>query len=162
MEINNRLTFDEYGCLLALVGKCRSEDVFTRIGGAAFDHNNRVLGVAYNGLKPGAVMPEWMKLEENRQKKSDLFIHCESNLCALLTVNQCKTMYLTQSPCIKCCQNICALNIQRVVYLKEYVKCDQFKDFLSFHKIEYEELNKDSKLRVLNYIIDVNNFKELL
>src|ERR1041384_4086615 len=140
-----RLSFDEYGCLLALIGKCRSEDVFTRIGGAAFSNENRVLGVAYNGLKPGQIMPDWMRLEENRPKKSDLFIHCESNLCAFLTKGQCKTIFLTQSPCIKCCQNICALDIKRVVYLKEYKKCDKYKDFLDFHNIKYERLNKKSR-----------------
>lgn len=157
-----RLSFDEYGCLLALVGKCRSEDFFTRIGGAAFNANHRVLGVAYNGLKPGQVMPEWMKLEENRDKKSDLFIHCESNLCALLTKGQCKTIYLTQSPCIKCCQNIAALDIQRVVYLKEYKRCNKFKDFLTFHHVDYQELINESKQKILEYLKDLKNFEELL
>lgn len=158
---NKRLTFDEYGCLLALVGKSRSEDYFTRIGGAAFDSSNRVLGVAYNGLKPGQKMPNWMKLEENRPLKSDLFIHCESNLCSLLTVNQCKTIYLTQSPCIKCCQNIAALNIQRVVYLKEYAKCDKYKQFLTFHNIKFERLSADSRCNIIKYIQNLGNFEEL-
>ncbi len=158
----NRLSFDEYGCFLALCAKSRSIDPFTRIGGCAFDHNNQVRGVAYNGLKSGVNLPEWMNLEENREKKSDLFIHCESNLCALLTKNECKTLYLTQSPCIKCCQNICALNIFRIVYLKEYEKCDKYKDFLTFHNIEYKELPKESKDKILTYIKNVDNFKELL
>jgi len=158
---NKRLSFDEYGCLLALAGKSRSEDVFTRIGGAAFDPNNRVLGVAYNGLKPGQIMPDWMKLEENRPRKSDLFIHCESNLCAFLRVNECKTIYLTQSPCIKCCQQIAALNIERVVYLKEYKKCDKYKEFLTFHNIEFKELDTQSKGNILAYLQDSSNYEEL-
>lgn len=160
--MTRRLSFDEYGCFLALVGKSRSEDFFTRIGGAAFNNENRVLGVSYNGLKSGSKMPDWMKLEENREKKSDLFIHCESNLCALLIKGQCKTIYLTQSPCIKCCQNICALDIQRVIYLKEYKKCDKFKEFLSFHEIEYKELPQENKNNILAYIKEINNFDELL
>ena len=160
--MENRLTFDEYGCLLALCAKSRSIDPHTRIGGSAFDLHNQVRAVAYNGLKSGVELPDWMKLEENREKKADLFIHCESNLCALITKNECKTLYLTHSPCIKCCQNICALNIERVVYLKEYKNCGKFKEFLDFHGIKYEELNKDSKNRIFDYIGDYKNFEELL
>lgn len=156
-----RLSFDEYGILLALCAKSRSEDFFTRIGGAAFSHENRVLGVSYNGLKPGQVVPDWMKLEENRDKKSDFYIHCESNLCAFLTKDSCKTLFLTQSPCIKCCQNIAALNVQRVVYLKEYKKCNKYKEFLTFHGIEWGELSRESKDIVLNYIKNLKNFEEL-
>lgn len=156
-----RLTFDEYGCLLALCAKSRSIDPHSRIGGCAFNHNNEVLGVAYNGLRSGVELEDWMRLEENREKKSDLFIHCESNLCALLTKNNCKTLYLTQSPCIKCCQNICALNIQRVVYLKEYAKCNKYRDFLNFHKIKYEQLSNIGKKNIINYISEIKNFEEL-
>jgi len=157
----NRLSWDEYGCFLALVGKSRSIDPHTRIGGSAFSSENRVLGVSYNGLKSGMELPDWMTLEENRAKKGDLMLHCESNLCSLLTRNQCTTIYLTQSPCIKCCQNIAALNIQRVVYLKEYKNCGKFKEFLEFHRIQFEQLNSDSKKNILNYIKDTSNFDEL-
>jgi deoxycytidylate deaminase len=157
----DRLTFDEYGCLLALMAKSRSEDEFTKIGGVALDKNGRVLGVSYNGLKSGQIMPDWMKLEENRERKSDLFIHCESNLCALLRKGECHTLCLTQSPCIKCCQQICALDIQKVVYLTEYKKCGKFKDFLNFHNIDYYELSRLSKDKILNYIRNQNSFPEL-
>lgn len=160
--MSERLSWNEYGCLLALMAKSRSPDIFTKIGGVALDINGRVLGASYNGLKSGVEMPEWMKLEENREIKSDLFIHCESNLCAQLLKGQCYTLCLTQSPCIKCCQQVCALDIKRVVYLQEYKKCNKFKDFLSFHQIEYQELTKESKLKILNYIKNMTNFKELL
>lgn len=157
-----RLSWDEYGCLLALMAKSRSEDVHTRIGGIALNEKGRVLGASYNGLKPGQSMPDWMKLEENRDKKGDFFIHCESNLCAQLVKDQCYTLCLSQSPCIKCCQNVAALNVKRVVYLKEYKKCNKFKEFFDFHGIQYQELSKESKARILNYIKDLNNFEELL
>lgn len=161
-EKPERLTFDEYGCFLALVAKSRSEDWHTKIGGIAMDVHGRVLGASYNGLKSGQVMPDWMKLEENRDKKGDFFIHCESNLCAQLTKGKCHTLYLTQSPCIKCCQNIAALDIFRVVYLKEYKRCNKYKEFLDFHGVKFEELSKNSKNKILNYIQDLNNFDELI
>lgn len=157
-----RLTFEEYGCLLALMAKSRSEDPFTKIGGVALDKNGRVLGASYNGLKSGFQMPDWMKLEENRVKKSDFFIHCESNLCAQLTKGQCHTLCLSQSPCLKCCQQICALDVKNVIYIKEYAKCDKFKEFFDFHGIEYKELSKKNKENILKYLKDLKNFQELL
>lgn len=157
----DRLSFDEYGCLLALMAKSRSVDKFTRVAAIALDKNGRVLGAAYNGLKPGMKMPEWMTLEENRPRKSMLFLHAESNLCALLKKDECHTICLTISPCIACCQNIAALNIQKVVYIKEYEKCDKFKDFLAFHDIEYRQLSLVEKKRIQEYIITTSNFEEL-
>jgi deoxycytidylate deaminase len=150
---NERLTFDEYGCLLALMAKSRSEDPFTKVGGVALDINGRVLGASYNGLKSGQKMPEWMNRDENRERKSDLFIHCESNLCAQLRKGECYTICLTLSPCIKCCQSISVLDIRRVVYLQEYSKCVKFKDFLSFHDIEFLKLSKKGKNKISNYLL---------
>lgn len=156
----NRLTFDEYGCLLALCAKSRSEDPHTKVGGAAFDKDHRVLGVAYNGLTAGREVPAWMLLEENREEKGDYFLHAESNLCAQLTRGQCYTIFLTISPCKGCCQNIVALGIKRVVYLKEYHRCQKFKDILSFHCVDFMELPKESKNRIKEYLSN-GNLEEL-
>lgn len=147
-----RLTFDEYGCLLALVAKSRSEDPFTQVGVCALDEEGRVLGTGYNGLLPGRVLESWMFLEENRERKSDLFIHAESNLFSRLKRNECYSLYLTLTPCIKCCQNIAALNIKRVVYLAEYEKCNKYKDFLSFYDIDFFELNPISKIKIKSFL----------
>lgn len=156
-----RLSWEEYGCLLALMAKSRAEDPFSKIGGVALNQAGRVLGASYNGLKTGEEFPEWMTKEENRVKKSSLVIHCEANLCAQLTKDQCYLLCLTQSPCIMCCQNIAALNVKRVVYLKEYERCNKFKEFFDFHKIEYMELDATGKLKIKNYLLDQVNFKEL-
>ena len=152
MDKMNRLSKDEYGCLLALVAKSRSEDIFTQVGACATDINGRVLGTGYNGLLPGAEIPDWMLLEENRDLKSDLFIHAESNLCSRLTRGDCHTLYLTMSPCIKCCQNIAALGFKRVVYLKEYDKCSKFKKFLDFHGISFYQLEEKNKNNIFEFL----------
>jgi deoxycytidylate deaminase len=149
-----RLTFDEYGCLLAIMAKSRSEDPFTKVGGVALNKEGRILGVSYNGLYSGMELPEWMTLEQNRELKSDIFIHCESNLCAQIKKDQCHTICLTISPCIKCCQNIAALNIKRVVYISEYSKCNKFKKFFDFYGIQHLELANDQKLKIKKYISD--------
>jgi deoxycytidylate deaminase len=161
MDLRRRLTWDEYGCLLALIGKSRSEDPFTKVGGVALNKDGRVLGVSYNGLKSKVEIPDWMYSVENRERKSDFFIHSEANLCALLKKGECHTLCLTQSPCIKCCQNIAALDIKRIVYVKEYNNCNKFRDFLNFYTIEYQELTNDSKRNILNYLKNLNNFCEL-
>lgn len=156
-----RMSFDEYGCFLAMAAKTRSEDPHTKVGAVAFSSDYRILGSAYNGLKPKAKIPEWMKDNEKRDKKGNLFIHAESNLCALLKKGECHTICITQSPCIKCCQTIAATGISKVVYLKEY-RCQEFKEFFDFHQIEYIELPPSSKQKILDYIKNLNNFSELI
>jgi len=150
----DRLSFDEYGCLLALMAKSRSEDPFTKVGGVALTKTGRVIGVSYNGLHSGMELPKWMTLEKNRELKSDTFIHCESNLCAQILKDQCHTICLTISPCIKCCQNIAALNIKRVVYISEYSKCNKFKSFFDFYGIKYIELSKKQKIKIKKHALE--------
>lgn len=146
-----RLSKLEYGCYLALVAKSRSEDPHTQVGAVAFSKDFRVLGTAYNGLRAGKEVPNWMYDDSNRLEKADLMIHAESNLCSLLTKDICHTICLTHSPCIKCCQNIAALNIKQVVYLKEY-KDSKFKDFFEFHGISYLELPQEGKVNIRRVI----------
>lgn len=156
-----RLSWEEYGCLLALMGKSRSEDSHTRVSAVALNKNGRVLGVSYNGLTPGKHFPEWMRKEENRAKKGEIMIHAEANLCAMLKHGECHTVCLTISPCIGCCQNLVSLDVKRVIYLKEYHRCDKFKEFFRFHGVEYFELSKTSKKRIADYIKNNLNFTEL-
>ncbi len=158
----DRLNIEEYGCLLTLIGKSRSEDYFTHCSAVAISKEKRILGISYNGLTHGMEVPEWMKLEENREKKSDYYIHAESNLFSLLEKDKCELICLNISPCIRCCNTIAAHSVKRVVYLKEYPKCDKFKGFFDFHKIEYKELERESKNKIHSYLTNFDNFKELL
>ena len=158
---NMRLTPDEYGCMLTLAGKSRAEDCFTHCGAVALDKNKRVLGVAYNGLKAGMTIPEWMKLPENRILKNDFMLHAENNLFAMVKKDECDVLYLNISPCHSCCKIIAAHNVRRIVYMKEYHRCNKFKEFLSFYGIEYHELPITSKQNILNYLSNKNNFPEL-
>lgn len=156
-----RLSIDEYGCALSLIGKSRSEDYFTHCAAVGVTVDKRVIGISYNGLKSGATVPEWMRLEENRSEKSLYYIHAESNLFSLATKGECHTVYLNISPCIACCNNIVANGVKRVVYLKEYHACEKFKKFFDFHGIEYRELSLEEKQNIKNYLADLANFKEL-
>jgi len=146
----DRLTKDEYGCLLALSASSRSEDYFTQVGGAAMTQDGRIIGLSYNGLKSGMIKPAWMDQEENRVEKGLHMLHAESNLGSLFRRDECHTVYLTISPCISCCSNLAALGIQRVVYINEYHRCNKFKEFFKFYNIEYKELNEQEKINIVN------------
>lgn len=156
-----RLSVEEYGCLLALVGKSRSEDSFTHCSSVAIDKNKRILGISYNGLKKGMVIPEWMKLEENRVEKSELYIHAEQNLFNLIKQDECDTLCLNISPCFNCSKIIVANNVRRVIYLKEYHRCSKFKNVFDFYRIEYFQLPQDSKENIKRYLSNSLNFSEL-
>lgn len=157
-----RLTIEEYGCFLALIGKARSEDVFTHCSAVAISKDKRILGISYNGLKSGMTVPEWMTKEENREKKSEFYLHAESNLFSLIKNQECEITCLNYSPCIKCCGTIAANNVKKVIYLKEYHRCNKFKEFFDFYGIKYEELGRNSKDKILNYLKNTNNFAELI
>ncbi len=48
-----RLSIPQYAMALAHVASLRSEDPYRKVGAAALDFDNRVIGTAYNGLAPG-------------------------------------------------------------------------------------------------------------
>jgi len=157
----NRLTVDEYGCMLTLAGKSRAEDYFTHCGAVALNKNKRVLGVAYNGLKAGYDIPSWMKLPENRIRKNDYMLHAENNLFAMVKKDECDVLYLNISPCHPCCRIIAANNVRKVVFIKEYHRCNKYIEFLGFYGIEYMELPKKSKENIKEYLLNKSNFEEL-
>jgi deoxycytidylate deaminase len=159
---DTRLSIEEYGCMLSLIGKGRSEDCFTHTSGVAISKDKRILGISYNGLKAGMQIPNWMKLQENRAKKSDFYLHAEDNLFSLVKRGECDLLCLNISPCISCCRTIAANNVRRVVYLKEYHRCNKFKEFLAFYDIDYAELPIISKQNIRRYLLDDRNFEELM
>ena len=156
-----RLSIEEYGCLLSLAGKSRSEDLFTNCSAVAIAKDKRILGLSYNGLKKGMQVPDWMKLEENRQKKSEFYIHAEQNLFNVIKNEECDILCLNISPCLNCSKIIVAHNVRKVVYLKEYHRCSRFKEIFNFYGVEHQELPKESKERIRDYLLNQSNFSEL-
>lgn len=66
---------------LAHAAALRSEDPYRKVGAAALDADNRVIGTAYNGSTPDSrrKTPSWASRDE-RQK---YMLHAEINLCSL-------------------------------------------------------------------------------
>ena len=158
MSTVNRLSKDEYGCLLALSASTRSEDSKTKVGAAAMTKEGRIIGLSYNGLATGMLKPSWMDKEENRVKKGLFFIHAEQNLAALLKKGECDTIYTTISPCVSCANTIIAHGVSRVVYLNEYHRCVQFKEIFDFYKIEHKMLDETEKSHILETINSLTSF----
>jgi dCMP deaminase len=129
-----RINWDEYALSLAQVAKLRSEDFYRKVGACALDHENRVLGVAYNGLKSGKIVPD--SFWSDREKRRPFMLHAEANLLSLFKKGDCKTIALTCSPCSACATLIAAHDIKRVIYCDEYELDKSGLDILNFYDIE--------------------------
>lgn len=137
----SRMCWDEYALSLAWVASLRSEDPYRKVGACALDFENRVLGVAYNGVKSGITVPKDFWLD--RDKRRPYMIHAEANLLSLFKKGECKTIALTCSPCSACATLIVANNVKRVVYIDNYQNDLKGKDILNFYNIECIEFAKD-------------------
>ena len=114
----NRLPIPQYVMALAHVAALRSEDPFRKVGAAALDKDNRVIGTAYNGLFPGFDAPEgfWASRDE-RQK---YMLHAEINLCSLFKRGEAKIVACTTMPCTSCMQALCAHGVKTIYYGEDY------------------------------------------
>lgn len=107
---------------LAHVASLRSEDPFRKVGAAALDFDNRVIGTAYNGLAPGFVAPPGFWADrESRQK---YMLHAEINLCSLFRRGEAKIVATTTMPCTACMQTLCAYGIKEIYYQEIYHASD--------------------------------------
>lgn len=116
--MKDRLTIPEYAMALAHVAALRSEDPYRKVGAAALDADNRVIGTAYNGLYPGyEVSDDFWKDRDGRQK---FMLHAEINLCSLILRNQAKVVACTTMPCTSCMQALCAHGVKVIYYGEVY------------------------------------------
>lgn len=152
-----RLTLEEYGCLLALAGKSRSEDPFTQVSAVGFNNEGRILTVAYNGLKSKQEVPEWMSDPNRRAEKTKLMIHAEINYFSFVKRNETELLCLTINPCIHCCPTIVANNVKRVVYIDKYeLGTDEFVEYFKFHGVDCRQLTHQERNNIKKYINETN------
>jgi dCMP deaminase len=117
-----RLSIPEYAMALAHVASLRSEDPFRKVGAAALDFDNRVIGTAYNGLAPGFNPPAgFWDCRVSRQK---FMLHAEVNLCSLFRRGEAKIVATTTMPCTACMQTLCAYGIKEIYYREAYQVSD--------------------------------------
>ena len=117
-----RLTIPQYAMALAHVASLRSEDPFRKVGAVALDHDNRVIGTAYNGLAPGynADAGFW----EDRDRRRKYMIHAEVNLCSLFTRGNVKLIACTTKPCTSCMQMLCTYGVHEIYYRDDYLESE--------------------------------------
>lgn len=149
---NNRLTKDEYGCLLAHAASLRSEDPHTKVGCCIQDINGRVLSTAYNGLISKIPFPSILEHEDYRVIKRKLVIHAEINALSFVNKGEAYTAYITINPCAPCAASLAANGIKQVVYIKDYVAAQEYKNIFSFYGISYRKLDQHEILKI-NHVL---------
>lgn len=124
---------------LAKCASLRSEDPYHKVGACALSHDNRVLGLSYNGLQSGKKVRKefWV----NRDKRRPYMIHAETNLLSLFKRNECKILACTLLPCDYCARMIAAWNIPIVVYEEEYELAGSAKDIFKFYNIKVRKIS---------------------
>jgi len=118
LELNSRISIPQYAMSLAHVASLRSEDPFRKVGAAALDFDNRVVGTAYNGLAPGFDAP--LGFWDDRDKRQKFMLHAEINLCSLFKRGEVKLIASTTMPCTACMQTLCAYGIEEIYYRDVY------------------------------------------
>lgn len=118
----DRLSIPQYAMALAHVASLRSEDPYRKVGAAALDFDNRVIGTAYNGLAPGFDPPAgfW----DDRDKRQKFMLHAEVNLCSLFRRGEARVVATTTMPCTACMQTLCAYGVEAIYYSEVYKASD--------------------------------------
>jgi dCMP deaminase len=138
--MSSRVSWEVYAANLAKSASLRSEDPFRKVGACALGFNNRVLGVAYNGLQSGLDVSDdfW----HDRDKRRPFMIHAETNLLSLFSRDECRLIAVTLLPCESCARQIIAWNIPEVVYISEYENecADNSKKIFNFYNIKLTQI----------------------
>jgi dCMP deaminase len=133
----SRLSIPEYAMALAHVASLRSEDPYRKVGAAALDFDNRVIGTAYNGLAPGYdPTPEFWDDREARQK---YMLHAEVNLCSLFRRGEVKLVACTTMPCTSCMQTLCAYGV-REIYFRDIYHASDAREIAGLYGIHLEQV----------------------
>lgn len=137
----SRIDWSQYALELAKTASLRSEDPYKKVGACALSHDNRILGVAYNGLKSGKNVD--FEFWKDRDKRRPFMIHAESNLLSLFLRNEARTIAVTLLPCSSCARLICAWNINDVIYNEEYDNDDALhsKDIFNFYGVNLKKMD---------------------
>jgi dCMP deaminase len=138
-QVSERPGWEKYALQLAECAAIRSEDIYLKVGACALSHNNRVLGLAYNGLISGKEPPNgfW----ESRNERRPFMIHAEANLLSLFKRDKCRLIAVTTKPCAACARLICAWNIPLVVYKHNYIRESEEADAIfNFYGVEVKQL----------------------
>tara|TARA_Y100000310_G_C20134999_1_gene557599 strand:- start:62 stop:472 length:411 start_codon:yes stop_codon:yes gene_type:complete len=128
-----RPSWEEYALSLAQTAATRSEDPFHKVGACALAHDNKVLGLGYNGLAPGVDVFE--RFWDDRDARRPFMIHAEANCLSLFKSGECKLLAVTLLPCSYCATMIAAYKIPTVVYAEIYDRDPAALEIFNFYDI---------------------------
>jgi dCMP deaminase len=134
----SRLSIPQYAMALAHVASLRSEDPYRKVGAAALDYDNRVIGTAYNGLAPGYNPPP--SFWDDREARQKFMLHAEVNLCSLFRRGEAKIVATTTMPCTACMQTLCAYGIQEIYYREIYHVSDA-PEIAALYNVKLEQVS---------------------
>jgi len=135
-----RLSWNKYAINLAIEASKRSEDPHRKVGACALSHDNRVLGVAYNGLVSGKNVGK--SFWKNRDERRKYMIHAETNLLSLFERGECRLIATTLLPCCYCARMICAWGIPSVIYLEDYDQDREGLEIFCFYGVKVIQADK--------------------
>ena len=114
---------------IAQLSSKRSKDPKTQVGACIVNHENKIVGIGYNGFPKGISDDDfpWQDQGEYLQTKYPFVVHAEANaiLNASQNLNDCK-LFVTLFPCNECTKLIIQSGIKELVYVSNK---DEGKDF---------------------------------
>ena len=114
---------------IAQLSSKRSKDPKTQVGACIVNHENKIVGIGYNGFPKGISDDDfpWQDQGDYLQTKYPFVVHAEANaiLNASQNLNDCK-LFVTLFPCNECTKIIIQSGIKELVYVSNK---DEGKDF---------------------------------
>lgn len=110
-----RLSWDEYGMLLAYTASLRSPDPYVMVGAAAFRKNRSTLATGYNGAAPGIEI-DW----SDRDVRRFFVHHAEANCLKYTRKGAPHYLYVTLLPCGDCLKKAAAKGVKEIIYGEIY------------------------------------------
>jgi dCMP deaminase len=129
MKRQDYISWDTYFMGIAQLSSKRSKDPKTQVGACIVNHENKIVGIGYNGFPKGISDDDfpWQDQGEYLQTKYPFVVHAEANaiLNASQNLNDCK-LFVTLFPCNECTKIIIQSGIKELVYVSNK---DEGKDF---------------------------------
>lgn len=124
MKRKNYVSWDDYFMGVAYLSAMRSKDESSQVGACIVNHQNRIVGIGYNGLPIGCHDDDfpWEREGKWLDTKYPYVVHAEPNAILNATVPLTNTrMYVTLFPCNECAKLIIQAGIKEIIYL-----CDKY------------------------------------
>ncbi|XP_050733934.1 uncharacterized protein LOC127007248 isoform X1 [Eriocheir sinensis] len=152
------LPWEDYFMAVATLSSLRSKDPVTQVGACIVDHNNRIIGIGYNGMPVGCSDDELPWGKTNKLDNKDMYV-CHAGVNAIMNKNTdvfgC-TLYTTLFPCNECAKVIIQAGIKNIIYAsdKQKIHIQCAKKMLDMAGVKYSAYNqviKRTRKVVINF-----------